>query len=541
MDREKAKEYLKSMLPQYLKKRGILPSGYFNCLNPAHRDSRPMMSFNPKDNTVHCFGCGATYDIFGVLGIDCGLNTYAEQFNRACELFLPEEAIQPPRIRSSGIRQVGSRAQPEKAVDYSAYLRECASRVRDTEYFRDIGLSQDIIQKYNLGMDPEFKGANGDTFPAVIIPHGIYGFLAINLEEPEDSAFRLYYGRDSLFNPLIPPNADRLFITFTELEALALLEVGAPVIALGNSANIGELITVMSQLPLNRICYLVDSGDPDWRGLTEIIKGELASLGIRCETLSLSYPWQNVVEYLTRDREDFKQRLLSLDRIIHASGKRLPEILRFSPVTDEDSFMEPSFLPGIYAVCSSPEIRRRLVASWVLHADPESMHYIYVSGERDWMLLGQNIYESSQIINEKYSLQFPKIELALPGNGTDPAEAALEITNLLLAHRIKNETENTILINADRHGNTDDRRNWYLSLLDELSQRLAALRAVVVVFFRKSEYELASEVGDQVFRISSALDCDAVSGCDEEPDTTTATVLTRENSGEPVSFEIRLE
>jgi len=541
MDREKAKEYLKSMLPRYLKTRGILTGGYFNCLNPAHRDSRPMMSFNPKDNTVHCFGCGATYDIFGVLGITCGLSTYAEQFSRACELFLPEEAIQPPQIRTSGIRQVGSRAQPEKAVDYSAYLRECAARVRDTEYFRDIGLSQDIIQKYNLGMDPEFKGANGDTFPAVIIPHGIYGFLAINLEEPEDSAFRLYYGRDSLFNPLIPPDADRLFITFTELEALALLEVKAPVIALGNSANIGELITVMSQLPLNRTCYLVDSGDPDWRGLAEIIRSELTSLGIRCETLSLSYPWQNVAEYLTRDREDFEQRLRNLDRIIHASGKRLPEILRFSAVTDDESFMEPSFLPGIYAICASPGIRRRLIASWVLRADPESMHYIYVSGERDWMLLGQHIYEGSQIVNEKYSLQFPKIELAMTGDISSPGDAALEITNLILARRIKNETENTVLINADRHGNADARWHWYLSLLNELSKRLSALELAVVVFFRKSECELASEVGNQVFRITSVLDCDTAPGSDEEADTMAATILTRENSGEPVSFEIRLE
>ena len=31
MDREKAKEYLKSMLPRYLKTRGILTGGYFNC------------------------------------------------------------------------------------------------------------------------------------------------------------------------------------------------------------------------------------------------------------------------------------------------------------------------------------------------------------------------------------------------------------------------------------------------------------------------------------------------------------------------------
>ncbi|WP_406041349.1 hypothetical protein [Succinimonas sp.] len=540
MDREKAKEYLKSMLPQYLKKRGILPSGYFNCLNPAHRDPRPMMSFNPKDNTVHCFGCGATYDIFGVLGLDYGLNSYAEQFNRACELFLPEQAIQPPQIRAAGIRQLGSRSQPEKAVDYSAYLRECARRVTQTDYFRDIGISADIIQKYNLGMDPEFKGANGDTFPAVIIPHGIYGFLAINLEEPEDSAFRLYYGRDSLFNPLIPENAEKIFITFTELEALALLELGAPVIALGNSSNISELITVMSQMPRNRICYLTDSEDPDWRGLYDIIKNELAALNIKCEVLNLAYPWQNVAEYLTRDREDFAARLGHLDKIIHAAGKRLPEILHFDPITDEESFLEPSFLPGIYAVCCSPAVRRRLTAVWVTHADPEAMRYIYVSGERDWELLGQHIYESSRLLSEKYSLQFPKIELFALRDGLAPEEAARQILNLLLARCLKNETENTILINAGSHQGAPQRWNWYLALMNELSQSIAALKTAVVIFFRKEEEELAAEIGNQVLTISSPLDPEADPG-DEEADSAQATVATRENSGEPVSFEIRLE
>ena len=129
----------------------------------------------------------------------------------------------------------------------------------------------------------------------------------------------------------------------------------------------------------------------------------------------------------------------------------------------------------------------------------------------------------------------------MTGDISSPGDAALEITNLILARRIKNETENTVLINADRHGNADARWHWYLSLLNELSKRLSALELAVVVFFRKSECELASEVGNQVFRISSVLDCDTAPGSDEEADTMAATILTRENSGEPVSFEIRLE
>ena len=59
---------LKSCLPQWLREHGLPLHKPFACLNPAHRDAHPSMGYNEKNQTVHCFACGATYDIFDLVG-----------------------------------------------------------------------------------------------------------------------------------------------------------------------------------------------------------------------------------------------------------------------------------------------------------------------------------------------------------------------------------------------------------------------------------------------------------------------------------------
>ena len=85
---ERTKDYLKSKLADYLRQKGINLSKNFTCLNPSHPDHHPSMSFNPKTNQVHCFACNVTYDIFDVIGLDYHLNSFKEQYAKACEIFL---------------------------------------------------------------------------------------------------------------------------------------------------------------------------------------------------------------------------------------------------------------------------------------------------------------------------------------------------------------------------------------------------------------------------------------------------------------------
>ena len=58
------REKLRPNIKKYLAEQGISPENIITCLNPAHEDQNPSMSFNQRDNVYHCFSCGATADIF---------------------------------------------------------------------------------------------------------------------------------------------------------------------------------------------------------------------------------------------------------------------------------------------------------------------------------------------------------------------------------------------------------------------------------------------------------------------------------------------
>ena len=64
---------LRPRIIDYLYDRGIDPRKRFRCLNPAHLDRDPSMGFDPKRNKVHCFACGADYDLFDLLALDNNL------------------------------------------------------------------------------------------------------------------------------------------------------------------------------------------------------------------------------------------------------------------------------------------------------------------------------------------------------------------------------------------------------------------------------------------------------------------------------------
>lgn len=93
-DYARTRDFLKSKMPDYLKRRGISAGQKFICLNPSHQERMPTMSYNPSDFTVRCYECGASYDIFELIGIDSRLPDYPSQFKKAHEMFIGEVPYQ---------------------------------------------------------------------------------------------------------------------------------------------------------------------------------------------------------------------------------------------------------------------------------------------------------------------------------------------------------------------------------------------------------------------------------------------------------------
>lgn len=79
---------VKQILPLYLENQhSINTKKLFHCLNPNHEDCTASMGYNSRNETVHCFGCGATYDIFDLIGIDYPSKCPSDKFQRAYSIY----------------------------------------------------------------------------------------------------------------------------------------------------------------------------------------------------------------------------------------------------------------------------------------------------------------------------------------------------------------------------------------------------------------------------------------------------------------------
>ena len=81
------KEELKKHLPLWLKEHGCSLNKNFRCFNPEHEDKHPSMHYFPQTETVHCFACGVTYDIFHLVGQEEHIPDFPSQLKRVQERY----------------------------------------------------------------------------------------------------------------------------------------------------------------------------------------------------------------------------------------------------------------------------------------------------------------------------------------------------------------------------------------------------------------------------------------------------------------------
>lgn len=83
-----SKNEVKVMISTYLEvEHSINPRRLFYCLNPQHEDSTPSMGYNPRTETVHCFGCGITYDIFDLVELDYPCVNARDKFIKTYQIY----------------------------------------------------------------------------------------------------------------------------------------------------------------------------------------------------------------------------------------------------------------------------------------------------------------------------------------------------------------------------------------------------------------------------------------------------------------------
>lgn len=120
---------LRPYLTEYLRMKGVNPNRRFRCLNPSHIDKNPSMGYDPHREKVHCFACGADYDLFDLLMLDENLSSPTDALDRARQLFKGHQSYkkQPPQKQKRREARLRSTFVKRKHKVYLRLRRCCAN------------------------------------------------------------------------------------------------------------------------------------------------------------------------------------------------------------------------------------------------------------------------------------------------------------------------------------------------------------------------------------------------------------------------------
>ena len=374
MDRKDAKEIVKGYLEDYLKTHGHSTSKPFLCLNPAHPDTNPSMSFDRRRNKVHCFACGADYDIIDLIGIEYGITDEREKFDKAYSLYgLTVETNkhgedngdqnQPRSEQYTHTHIHIHTSEEEPKADYVGYFKECQSRLHDTEYYRQRGISEATATRFMLGYEPSFTAYEGDeqgnsvkrTWQALIIPTSRTSYAARNTDPAADkkNRWRKSKGGASLFNVRVLQEAQKpIYIVEGELDAISIIEVGGEALGLGSTDNWRKLVALLEkQKPAQPLIIALDN-DADGQKTSGELAEALTKLGVPFYKIDPYNGHKDANAALTADRDSFTAAI-DIGERIEGEAK---EAERVEYVKTSTLYHLQEFMDGIAASVNTPYI-----------------------------------------------------------------------------------------------------------------------------------------------------------------------------------------
>lgn len=274
---------LKSCLPQWLREHGLPLHKPFACLNPAHRDAHPSMGYNEKNQTVHCFACGATYDIFDLVGQEENLTDFPSKMKAV-------------NRRYGGGEVIRVTAKPTQAFPY----KERAGR--PDPYFTGRGLSDETVRWFGLVVE------NGYAVLPVFAEGVCRSVCRRAIDPAVEPRYQNSRGAMQLWNSAAMERAagKALFVTEGIFDALSLEELGFPAVALCGAANTGKLVQKIDEyVPVAWPERVILAGDSDaaGQGMNGKLREQLTARGIACAVLALPDGCKDVNEALVQKRD----------------------------------------------------------------------------------------------------------------------------------------------------------------------------------------------------------------------------------------------
>ena len=430
MNREEAKKILKDHEPDFLQPARKKVNGHITYVCPVCGNGEGQTGDgialvpNAEEKRFKCFKCGLNEDIVGLYKKHAGITDDSQAFRDLYKMF----NIHVDMNMNTPTYTHEHTHNNEEAKDYMKYYEECAQRVGMTDYLTSRGLSKEVIEQYQLGYDPYYSVGYGKTWQAVIIPIAKNKYVARNVDRGAVERYRKSKGPTSLYlKKMLKVATEPIYIVEGEIDALSIIEVGAPAIALGSTANTHMLVNeVMSNKPVQPLIIALDN---DKAGLEagEKLTNELRNIGIKCYMYNPYGEAKDANEALLADREAFKKNI--------NQGKDLEKELYLRTST---AYKVQDFINGV--------------------ADSVNTPYIPTGFNKLDKVLDGGLYEGLYTIGAISSLGKTTFVLQIADNiaeaGTDVLIFSLEMgTSELMAKSI---SRLTILDVLENNGNTRD-------------------------------------------------------------------------------------
>lgn len=308
------KDELRELLPVYL---DILADegqteyrghGFYNCpLCGSGTKENGTAAFHVHGEHWYCFACNAGGDIFDLVAWieNIPIEWWKEQYRRTLKIMQPY---------LSGDYESVKIAKPRKKYkdneDFTEYLMECHAVVQDTEYFKNRGLSEAIINRFKLGYDGKKN--------VVTIPYNL-DFKGYIHRALWDAPYKYWkYGAD-IFNKeaLYTPDTDYVFCCEGQIDGMSFEECEFSAIGLGGVTEINRLVYLLIERPTSKT--IIAALDNDAKGKETTRHLNMIMKDIDCKYFdsgNLYGKYKDANHFLRADREGFVKQMQHIVDIV---------------------------------------------------------------------------------------------------------------------------------------------------------------------------------------------------------------------------------
>lgn len=348
MHRSEAKEIAKTKLAEYLKRKGINTKKLFRCLHPNHEDKTPSMSYDPSREIVKCFGkCNTSYDIFDLVGLEYGLNSDKDKFDKTYEILnltVDEKPFNSSLTAKTNKVQIAPYHKAKQDIpnnniektetNYTQFYQDASANINQklcTDYLERRGVSIETARRYNLGFVSDWvspkalSDAQTDgkklppATPRLIIPTSNSKYVAIDVR-PDGASYnqekyrKMKAGGANIFNEKVLQEDNLCFVVEGEIDALSFLEIGYNATALGSISNIKIFLNLLKQLHVKSTLILALDNDNSGKDASIKLEAKLKELNIDyfIPEDKIYNDYKDANEFLQNDKKLFVEKATTI-------------------------------------------------------------------------------------------------------------------------------------------------------------------------------------------------------------------------------------